>query len=74
MDSVTLHEAKAKLSGLVSSVERSGKRMVLTRYGKPVAQLVPMKNRKRTRVHPKLSSVRFRTDPTKPTAEEWEDV
>jgi len=74
MESISLHEAKAKLSGLVSKVEHSGKRMVLTRYGKPVAQILPMKSRKRTRVNASLSAIRIKGDVTGPTQEEWEDA
>ncbi len=41
MPTVGLAEAKAKLSELVDQVER-GEEVVLCRYGKPVAKIVPM--------------------------------
>lgn len=74
MKSITLHEAKAKLSGLVAEVERSGERMVLTRYGKPVAQLTPVRGHKRTRTVAALSKVTVNGDLTEPTGDEWEDA
>ncbi|MFP4352636.1 MAG: type II toxin-antitoxin system Phd/YefM family antitoxin [Puniceicoccaceae bacterium] len=74
MNSVSIHEAKAKLSGLVSSVERNGGEVVLCRYGKPVARLVPCRPGKRSRVHRRLSKIRYSGDLTSPTVEEWSDA
>jgi prevent-host-death family protein len=37
----TVYEAKAKLSALINQVLRTGEPLVLTRYGKPVAKLIP---------------------------------
>ncbi len=40
MKSVSLAEAKARLSALISEAE-AGKSVCITRHGKPVARLVP---------------------------------
>ncbi len=40
MESIGIYEAKSKLSELVERVE-SGREVVITRRGKPVAKLVP---------------------------------
>lgn len=37
---VSVYEAKAHLSELISTVERSGNRIVICRHGKPVADLM----------------------------------
>lgn len=37
----TVYEAKAKLSACISRVQRTREPLVLTRYGKPVAKLIP---------------------------------
>lgn len=42
MSSATLYDAKARLSALISDMERSGEPVVITRHGKPVARLVPI--------------------------------
>jgi prevent-host-death family protein len=39
---VTVAEAKARLSELLRRAELSGERIVVTRRGKPVAQIVPV--------------------------------
>lgn len=40
MKTLSLSEAKARLSGLVEEVERRDKKIVITRNGRPVAVLV----------------------------------
>ncbi len=42
MESIGIYEAKSKLSELVERAE-SGREVVITRRGKPVAKLVPAK-------------------------------
>lgn len=39
-------EAKTNLSGLLAAVER-GERILITRHGKPIAELRPVRQRKR---------------------------
>lgn len=39
-ESVNIYEAKSRLSQLVARAEQ-GERIVISRYGRPVAQLVP---------------------------------
>lgn len=72
MDTVTIHEAKAKLSGLITQVEKSGRKIILSRYGKPVAQISPIRPRKRTRIDPKLSKIRIKGDLTADTLDDWD--
>ena len=74
METISLHEAKAKLSGLIAEVEKSGRKVVLSRYGKPVAELSPIRKRKRTRTDPKLSTIKIKGDLTEPTIDEWNDA
>lgn len=45
-DTIPLSEAKAHISDLVSRVE-AGEEFIVTRHGKPVARLVPVKPPKR---------------------------
>ena len=37
----TVYEAKAKLSAYINQVQRTREPLILTRYGKPVAKLIP---------------------------------
>lgn len=73
MNTVSIHEAKANLSALIEQVRTSDEPVVLCRYGKPVAEIAPLRHRKRTTVRPDLA-VTLMADPTAPTSEEWEDA
>ncbi|MEW6755842.1 MAG: type II toxin-antitoxin system prevent-host-death family antitoxin [Candidatus Latescibacterota bacterium] len=72
MTIVSIHEAKARLSALIAEVERLGEKVVICRYGRPVAELTPIRRGPRTCVDPRLSQVRIKGDVTAPTEEEWE--
>ena len=74
MSGINIHEAKSKLSGLVAAVEKEGREILLCRYDKPVARIVPYRVRKRTRCHPRLSKITYTGDLTDPTVDEWSDA
>jgi prevent-host-death family protein len=74
MAQVSIHEAKAKLSALIAQVERLGDKVTICRYGRPVAELVPVRHGSRTSVDPELSRVTVKGDLTEPTEQEWENV
>ncbi len=73
MISVNTHEAKSKLSALLAAVEERGERIQICRNGKPIAELVPIRGmRDPMQLHPELSKVELREDPTEPLSdEEW---
>ena len=73
MNTLSIHEAKANLSAVVERVRTRGEPVVLCRYGKPVAQIIPLESRQRGRrsqTHPELAAT-LNADPTEPTVEEW---
>ncbi len=74
MNSLNIHEAKARFSALISAVEKKGEHVVICRYGKAVAKLVPITKECRSDVSPQLSSIEFFSDPTLGTEEEWQDA
>ena len=74
MPTVNIHEAKTRLSDLVANVERLGERYTICRYGRPVAQLVPLSPGRRSETDPELSALKVRGDLTEPTQGEWEGV
>lgn len=74
MQSVNVHEAKTNLSSLLAEIEK-GKSFLICRNGKVVADLVPHKKRKRTKVHPLLSRIKINYDPTEVlTEDEWGEL
>jgi len=74
MKTISIHEAKAHFSELLSTVQDQGVSIILSRYGHPVAEIKPLCSRERCIPHTHLSHVRIHRDPTKPTAEEWDNV
>ena len=74
MKQVSIHEAKTNLSSLIAQVERLGGKVTICRYGRPVAELVPVKHGSRTATDPELSKVKIKGDLTASTNDEWEDV
>jgi prevent-host-death family protein len=72
MKIVNIHEAKTKLSALLAEVEATGEKVLICRHGKPVADLVPHRKRRRLEPHPVMSKLHIKYDPTEPLAEdEW---
>ena len=76
MISVNTHEAKTRLSELLSKVETKHETVVICRNGKPIAELLPWKKAKDPlRQSHKLKKVKFHEDPTLPLSEdEWPGV
>ena len=72
MKIVNIHEAKTKLSALLAEVEATGEKVLICRHGKPVADLVPHRKRRRLEPHPGMSKIRIDYGPTEPLADsEW---
>jgi antitoxin (DNA-binding transcriptional repressor) of toxin-antitoxin stability system len=72
MKSVNVHEAKTGLSGLLAEVEKSGKRFVICRNGKPIADLVPHRREISMTADKKLGVIKVNYDPTEEADEaDW---
>jgi prevent-host-death family protein len=67
-------EFKAKCLKLMDDVQKHQREIVITKYGKPVARLVPAKNRKGASsvVGALEGSVKIHGDLIAPTGERWE--
>ncbi|WP_419941429.1 type II toxin-antitoxin system Phd/YefM family antitoxin [Candidatus Palauibacter sp.] len=61
MESVGAHEAKARFPELLKRV-MAGESLTITRYGQPVARLVPVEEDDRTRAHEAARRIRARRD------------
>ena len=72
MNQVNIHEAKTHLSALFAQVERLGEKVTICRYGRPVAELAPVRQDSRTQISPELSRITITGDLT--TETEWEHV
>ena len=70
---INTHEAKTKLSQLITEVENRKEIVRICRNGKPVADLVPVSNLiDPFQQHPELIGVNILYDPTAPlTSDEW---
>lgn len=73
MITVNTHEAKTRLSFLLSKVENDREKIKICRSGKPIALLVPLAvPRDPLKQHPKLMGVKIHEDLTAPLdKEDW---
>jgi prevent-host-death family protein len=74
MKTISVHEAKAHFSELLSAVQDEGISIIVSRYGHPVAEIKPLQSRQRCTPHKHLSRAKILGDPTQPTTEEWSNV
>lgn len=75
MRTLNIHEAKTKLSAVLSELEEKGETFVICRNGKPVAELIPYRHRSRLRYHPVFSNIGIGYDPVEDLCEEeWGEV
>ena len=72
MKTVNVHDAKTGLSGLLAEIEKNGKRIVICRNGKPVADLVPHQHEVSMAADKKLGAIKVKYDPTEEASEaDW---
>jgi prevent-host-death family protein len=72
MRTLTVHEAKTRLSAVLADIEETGGSYLVCRRGKPVAELVPHRKAQRLKPHPVMRRIRIKYDPTEPLSpEEW---
>jgi len=74
---LNIHEAKTRLSAVLSEIEKTGERFVICRNGTPIAEIGPLKKRPQSRlgVHSILSKIRIDYDPTESLTEgEWGEI
>jgi prevent-host-death family protein len=69
---VKASEFKAKCLALLDEVERTGDRLVITKKGRAVAELVPHKSAKRSRLGIWKGRVTIKGDIISPLDIEWE--
>ncbi len=74
MKSVSTHEAKTHLSRILEEVSK-GEVYVITRNGKPIAELRGRSKAKRSEPHPVLSGITLHYDPAEDlSAQEWGEI
>ena len=72
MRKVNVHEAKTGFSALLAEIERRGKRIVICRNGKPVADLVPHRTEVSMAPDKKLGAIAIKYDPIEEASDdEW---
>ena len=71
---ISAGEFKAKCLRLMDDVQKQQREIIITKYGKPVAKLVPVKGKEgRTSIVGLLEgTVKIHDDLTAPTGEHWE--
>lgn len=74
MITANLNEVKTHLSSLISSVEHQGETILIKKHGVIVAEIVPVKHGKRTKIDKDLSRIKINGDPILSTEAEWNHV
>ena len=74
MKTVNTHEAKTHLSRILEEVEH-GEVYIISRNGKPIAELRRREKTNRTVVDPVLAGIQFDYDPAEDlTPDEWSEI
>jgi len=74
MQMLNIHEAGIRFPLLLTEIEQNGEMFVICRDGKPIADMIPHSQKKRTRLHPIMSRINIKYDPTETlTSEEWSE-
>jgi len=69
---VNIHEAKTNLSALLAKIEKTGEEVLICRYGKPIADLVPHRCKNRLEPHAVMGKIEIKYNPTETLSEdEW---
>jgi antitoxin (DNA-binding transcriptional repressor) of toxin-antitoxin stability system len=75
MQKLNVHEAKTKLSAVLSEIEKKGETFIICRNGKPMAELIPYRRPNRLKYHPLLRKIKINFDPTEDlTDAEWGEI
>ena len=76
MKTINLYQAKTHLSKLIAQIEEDGEAVVLCRYGRPVAQIVPHKPLGAdVEPDPELAGAQYLGDPCAPLdASDWPEA
>ena len=70
-----IHEAKTRLSAVLTEVEQKGETFVICRNGRPVAELIPCRRNSRLKYHPTLSRIKIGFDPLEDLSDnEWGEI
>lgn len=73
MSTIGAYEAKTKFSELLERVEK-GERVTITKHGRPVAEVVPVKKRDPERVRQGFAQLRALAERVKLDDLSWEDL
>ena len=75
MQKLNIHEAKTRLSAVLSDVEKKGERFLICRNGHPVAELIPHNRRSRLTYHPVMRNITMNYDPVEDLSDdEWGEI
>ncbi|MBL7685326.1 MAG: type II toxin-antitoxin system prevent-host-death family antitoxin [Deltaproteobacteria bacterium] len=72
MITIAVGEFKSKCLSLLEKVKSKKEKIIITKYGVPIAQVIPLKKESTPQKHKLRGSVIFEGDIISPTGEEWE--
>jgi prevent-host-death family protein len=72
MITIPAGEFKAKCLALLDDVAQTNEKIIITKYGKPVAQVVPLDIIPEDKNNPLKNSILFENDIISPSGENWD--
>ncbi len=72
MITIPAGEFKAKCLALLDEVAQTHEKIIVTKYGKPVAQVIPLETELEAKDNPLKNSILFEKDIISPSGDEWE--
>lgn len=70
---LNVNEAKTNFSSVLADVQAHRQIVTILRYGRPIAQIVPILRHNRTKTDPLLSKIVVKGDILANDADEWEE-
>ena len=74
MKTVSATDFKARCLALIDEVQRTGHRLLITRHGKPVAEIGPARKAQAEGTNPLKGSILHQDDLIAPIAQTWDSA
>lgn len=74
MKTVSATEFKSRCLALIEEVQRTGHRLLITRHGKPVAEVCPARKAMAPDVNPLKGSILYQGDLIAPIDQRWDSA
>lgn len=72
MKKLNIRETRTEIASVPAEIEEKGESFIIFRDGRPIAEFIPHKQKKRSHPHPVMSQIEINYDPTETLSrDEW---